>query len=178
MAVPQSTVYTECQAFCPVFRIGSPQPLSPTRKCCSPLWVQGGGEINSLAEEVVGGSQFRGLVINVYYLYNIIALRSVPYPSLRPFANHRTFGLFFFILTACSSIGCCHPYCLLSCNSNCPYRLFSAFSVIFFLLLAILSVLHGIAFSAYLSSLYLHFLVFCLCLYLVLLVFSLSISFL
>ncbi len=110
----------------------TPTPLTHKKALLPPLGPRGGGDKFTCGG---GGGGFPiqriGTVINVYYLYNIIALRSMPYPSLRPFANH-TFGLFFFILTACSRIGCCYPYCLLSCNSNCPYCLFSSFSVMCF----------------------------------------------
>ncbi len=39
--VQYTTEYKECQAFCPVVRIGSPNP-SPASECYSTLWVQGG----------------------------------------------------------------------------------------------------------------------------------------
>ncbi len=34
--------YTECQAFCPVVRIGSPRPLTRKRVLRPPLWFRGG----------------------------------------------------------------------------------------------------------------------------------------
>jgi hypothetical protein len=36
--------YTECQAFCPVIRIGSTPHPHPS-ECCSPSWVQGGNTL-------------------------------------------------------------------------------------------------------------------------------------
>jgi hypothetical protein len=63
-----STEYTECQAFCPVVRMGS-HPL--TRKLVlSPLWIDLRGK-HSLAGEGVGGpnsdERTDTLVLYIYY---------------------------------------------------------------------------------------------------------------
>jgi hypothetical protein len=47
---------SECQAFSPVVRIGSPRPLAHRRLLPSPLWSRGG--THSIAGEGAGGSQF------------------------------------------------------------------------------------------------------------------------
>jgi hypothetical protein len=55
----ETTEYTECQAFFPVVRMGSPYTPSSTGECCSsPLWVQGGRHAR-LRGRGWGRTQFR-----------------------------------------------------------------------------------------------------------------------
>jgi hypothetical protein len=102
-----------------------PLPHQQASVAPPPIWVQGGRHI-SLAGG--GGDPIPTKEQTLRYFMNTkIPPRAVPYPS-RPI-------LFFYIFFACSHIvffACYHPYCLLSCNSNCPYCLFSSFSVMFF----------------------------------------------
>jgi hypothetical protein len=53
------TVYAECQAFCPVVRIGTPTPSSASKHCSPPptLWFWGGGRHTGLQGKGLG-SQF------------------------------------------------------------------------------------------------------------------------
>ncbi len=60
----KATQYTECLAFCPVVRIGSPRP--PNRKCVVPPPPLVGGK-HSLAGEGAGGANSVLYCRYVYY---------------------------------------------------------------------------------------------------------------
>jgi hypothetical protein len=60
--------FTECQAFCPIIRIGSPPSPQPQASVAPPLWVQGR---DTLAGEGWGGhnsdERKEPLALCVYY---------------------------------------------------------------------------------------------------------------